>query len=253
MTSFSTPRKMYMLIEGVLDKGLPYVASYLENTLGKSITISNDDARIEYPYVADSSLWLEERFTDIPIEIQEKEYSLNEEKNILYYRIPYNNKNAYVIIKECKAQDAFACLLALREAKLAIKCFFTKLNINQEKFEEALSQYIFGQNMANIHDVLKLSEEEINPKGYYYTVLLNSESPVDESYWKAIKAYSEEFMKSQGNEIIAVLNGDSLLMLIPANNHLTDSRNSHDNIINYKKAIEKRFQLNTTIGIGQSY
>lgn len=253
----STPKNMYMLIEGVLDEGLPYVGLHLENTLGKSIIIANDDARIEFPHMVDSSLRLEERFINIPLEIKYKEYFLNESRNTLYYRIPYNKKNAYVIVKDCKAQNAFLCLSALREAKLAIKCYFTKLNKNQDKFEETLVHYFFGQNTASIHDILKLSEKDFNPYEDYFTLLLTAKNYLDEPNWKSIKAYSGEYMKNQGNDIISVINNNSLLMLIPTNNFIIGRKGNDDNIFNYilyyKKAIENKFNLNTCIGIGGSY
>ena len=88
-------------------------------------------------------------------------------KRSLYYRVPYNDKNAYVVIKHCNPHQLFSYMTVIKEAELAIKCYFSKLNKNQNKFEEALKEYFFGNSMLSIHDIVQMSERDIDPYDNY--------------------------------------------------------------------------------------
>ncbi len=253
----SSPRNMYMLIEGVLDEGLPYVAMYLEKNLAASLIITDYNGIIHFPEVSNDKLKMEERFITIPGEVKRKEYFFHEKGGILYYRVPYNGKNAYVIISQCRAETVFSSIAWLREAELAIKCYFTKINQNQDKFSKELEQYFFGSSTIHIIDILKMSEKEINPHEHYFALLVNEEYPQAQTDWQLIKAYFTEYLRNQGYDVIPVLNDSGLLMLIPTCFYSPERYSTNLTGINYikhyKELIEAKFNLHASLGIGQGY
>lgn len=251
-----TPQNMYMLIEGVLDEGLPFVASYLESHLKTSVIICDYDGYIQSPEIAISSFHIEERFINIPSEVNRKKYFYNEKEKTLYYRVPYNDKNAYVVIRGCNTHLLFSYITILKESELAIKCYFSKLNKNQNKFEEALEEYFFGHSRISIQDILQMSEKDIDPYDNYFSAILEAED-TSESDVKLIQSYFNEYLRIQGYDVISILNGNLILTLIPLEYCKRNHQDLHytlpNNINNYKDAIEDRFNIPISMGIGQTY
>lgn len=251
-----TPQNMYMLIEGVLDEGLPFVASYLESHLKASVFICDHDGNIKYPEVEISSNQVKERFLDIPQEIKHKKYFYDEKERSLYYRVPYNDKNAYVVIKHCNPHQLFSYMTVIKEAELAIKCYFSKLNKNQNKFEEALKEYFFGNSMLSIHDIVQMSERDIDPYDNYFSVIIEIEGTRLNDV-KLIQSYFSEYLRIQGYDVLSILNDNTILVLIPIKYCKRNYQDVHytlpDYINTYKVAIEEKFNIRISMGIGQAY
>lgn len=251
-----TPQNMYMLIEGVLDEGLPFVASYLESHLKASVVICDYDGNIQFPEIAINNFQIEKRFIDIPAEINRKKYFYNEKEKTLYYRVPYNDKNAYLVIKRCNTHLIFSYINILKEAELAVKCYFSKLNKQQNKFEEALKEYFFGNSRLSIQDIAQMSEKEIDLYDDYFSLIIQAED-TDGSDAKLIQSYFNEYLRIQGYDVLSILNNDLLLTLIPIKYCKQNHQDLHytlpSYINNYKVAIEEKFNIRINMGIGQTY
>ncbi|MGR6835993.1 PucR family transcriptional regulator [Syntrophomonas erecta] len=250
------PQNLYILIEGVLDQGLAFVASYLESTLETSIIIADYNGRIYYPEISDCHISVDDFFINIPGQAKRREYYFNKKSKTLYYRINYNNSSAYVVVKGREPQ-IFSYLSVLRVTRLAIKCYFCKLNKNKKSFEKALQQYFLGQSTSSMEDILQLSERNLNIYESYFALLVRKESAYDEIDWHLLKSYSNEFFKKEGYDIIPVIGNECLIMLIPVYEGDKEWHNLKavlpQNITNYKVMVEERFRIRICIGIGQIY
>ncbi|NLB89500.1 MAG: PucR family transcriptional regulator [Syntrophomonadaceae bacterium] len=251
-----TPQNMYMLIEGVLDEGLPFVASYLESHLKAPLLICDYDGNIKFPEIGIGNFHIKEHFLDIPSEVKNKKYFYNEKDRSLYYRVPYDDKNAYVLVKQCNPHQLFSYMTVLKEAELAIKCYFSKLNKNQNKFEEALKEYFFGVSRLSIQDIVQMSEKDIDPYDNYFGVIIEVEA-TSTNDMKMIQSYFVEYLRVQGYDVLSILNEDLILTLIPIKYRKNNYQDVHytlpDYINNYKDMIEEKFDIHISIGIGQTY
>lgn len=245
----SSAKNTFRLVEGVLDKGLPYVANYLAGKLATSLFITDYNGIIHFP-VPDQKRISGEEYIDIPIGIKRKNYYYNELTKVLYYRVPYNRKNAYVIVNNCNAEAVFANIVILKEAELAIKCYFSKINRRKDVFGQSLKQYFFGTSIMDINDILKMSENEINPYEKYFALLIREESSIID--WQLIISDLLEYARSEYNNSLTVPSEDYLLILLPASYYNTSF--SQKNYIGYLKEVTKpKFRLNISLGMGQPY
>ncbi|MGB4503571.1 MAG: helix-turn-helix domain-containing protein [Syntrophaceticus sp.] len=249
------PRDTYRLVDGVLDEGLPFVASYLENKISRSIIITDNNGKIHYPNTR-SVFQIEDAFVQISIPIVKKEYYYQEQNCSLYYRIEYKGSYAFVVVNDIPQELLCQAISILRGARLAVKCYFTKINKNKKEFEKKLVEYLFLKSTDSINDVIRLSERELEP-GRHYLVLLMEVERNREIDWQLLCSYACEYFKRKSIDVISVYWKNYLLVIVPALK--TDilekdleSLNLED-VKKFKEVIENKFSIITSLGIGQTY
>jgi hypothetical protein len=247
-----------MLIDGVLDNGLVFIGDYLEKVLQHSIIIADPHGRILYPDKKNEILSID--FSNLFINTSElthkKEYCYIEEDGNLYYFIEANHQNAYVIVEGLKAEIIPRIIAILRESRLALKCYFSKMN-NNTRFEKELTEYLFCQSHANFRDILLLNEVEMDINRPYFVLILQAEEGWPQNKPTVICSYASEYLKREKLKFITVFHHHQLAFIIPVNSKKSDMEiNSSDNnfdIAAFKKMIDYRFNITTSIGTGRVY
>ena len=250
------PRDTYVLVDGVLDEGLPFVASYLENQISRSIIITDNNGKIHYPNINRSAFRIDDAFVQIPVPFVKKEYYYQDQSNSLYYRIEYKGSHAFVVVKKLPKELLCQAISILREARLALKCYFAKVNKNKKEFEKKLVEYLFLKSTDSINDVIRLSERELDP-GRHYLVLLMEVEQNREIDWQLLCSYACEYFKRKRIDGISVYWRNYLLVLIPALREdilgkYLESLNQKD-VKKFKEIIENKFNIITSLGISQTY
>lgn len=251
------PRDTYMLIDGVLDEGLTFAAFYLEKKIERPICIADDRGKIYYPDMFRTTRHIEDEFFHIPKPITEKDYDYQKKNKTLYYRIKYNDSHVFVIVQNIPENLLYKTLSVLKEAKLAIKCYFAKINKNKEAFEKKLVEYLFLKSNTSIEDIISLSEREQN-LDKPYLVLLMEEKTGQEIDWQLICSYSYEYFRRRMLDVISIHWERYLLVLLPVCSEndfprIGEEASDIKEIVGFKDSIEKNFNIVFSLGIGQTY
>ncbi|MGI6684478.1 MAG: hypothetical protein ACOX47_03100 [Bacillota bacterium] len=173
---------IYQLVDGTLDKGLAYVGSFLKRIIGRQIIITNGCGCIHYPHISLSIKHLNNSFVSLP-KFNKNDYLYSETEKCLYYRIKCRDDSyAYIIVRDLPASLVPLTLTRLKQAKLAVKCYFTQINpLHKDTiaFEREMYEYLFGQSTADITNILTLGNYRLSSdRDYYVDIGLNPH------YWR---------------------------------------------------------------------
>lgn len=248
------------LLELLLDKGLSYVASYFEKTIHCSIIITDYHGKIHYPENKNTSL--SSIFIDIPSDIdKQSEYYYHEAKQLLFFPIKYYGNFSYIIVKNPTINKIPQIISIFnRDAKLVIKCYFsnyTKLQIDTSKFEKKFVQNLLLKNNTNIRDLLKLSQKDLDLNKPYFIGLIkiDSENKID---WELLRSYMFELQRSKNLDLISIIGEECLIGIVPGKFkkntlYLDPAWPDPIDFFEFKKTIDKKFNINTSHGIGRVY
>ena len=247
----------YQLIDGLLEEGLTYVASYLEKAINRSIIIADHNGLIHYPNLPLNSAGIDNVFIQLPSKPAENAYGYQESEKSLYYPIECNGNQVYIIVKSLSQNRLAPSLAILQEAKLAIKCYFSDLSKRERSkpsFEQNLADYLFKPNQTDIADILKLSESELDIHAPFYVSLIEADTTDPALDWHRIGVYCRDYFKHTRSDVIPLTGPNGLVILFPAGNYPPLQPESDlPALSNYKKGLETRFNLKLSQGIGQSY
>jgi hypothetical protein len=238
-----------MLIEGVLDHGLTFIGDYLERILHHSVLIADHHGRIYFPEKKSPAL-IDSMFVNIPTAMQKNEYFHSEEDKLLYYRIAVNGKSAYVIIKNFQGHGLSQLLAILKDSRLAIKCYFSKMNHGSALFKKKLTEYLFTSNRANLMDILQLSDIELDIARPCFFLLLETEAQAATEDLELISFYGHEYWLRNNLKSISLYHKHQLAFIIPANSSRADQE---IDLAAFKNTLEKRFHISTVLGAGGIY
>ncbi len=245
-----------MLIEGVLDNGLVFVGEYLEKLLRHAITIADRHGKTYFPESNDYLLDLDSKFVSIAELMDKREYLYCEENSNLYYVVETKHQCSYVIVKDLSVELVPRVLQILKECRLPIKCYFSKINKSKELFAAELKEYMFGAGQADIRDILHLSDFDLDMNRPYFALLLCLEETRMQIDPDTIRTYVNEYLHQEKCKTISVNHLDQWVFMIPARTNddggVYDIENKSA-IKNLKKAIESRFNIYISIGVGQVY
>ncbi|MGB4429968.1 MAG: hypothetical protein WBI48_10090, partial [Thermacetogeniaceae bacterium] len=76
----------YRLLNGLLEKGLPFIAAHLGKKIKHPIVITDVIGRTHYPDEPGSLLQLDDLFVDLPHKMKEEEYYYDATTKSLYLR-----------------------------------------------------------------------------------------------------------------------------------------------------------------------
>lgn len=251
-------RNAYQLIDGLLEQGLDFVASYLEKSIKRPLIIVDHNGLIHYPNLPVNAAGIDNVFIQPPSNLAVNEYAYQENDKCLYFPIECNGSSVYVIVKNLPKNRLGSSLDTLHEAKLAIKCYFSSLSKadkNKLSFEQKLAEYLLSPNPADIADIIKLSEQDLDIAVPYYVSIIEADDADLVLDWHEIYTYSRNYLKQTRPDAIPLGCSNSLLLVIPACN-FNDSLEPELNLpvlIKYKETLENRFKLVLSQGIGQSH
>lgn len=249
----------YQLVDGVLEQGLPFVGSYLEKRIRRPILITDDKGQIHYPDAADDLYELDDMFIQLPTNIPNNKYFYQEVDKSLYYRVGLGGSSAYVVARSLPAEMIGQAVCVLMESKLAIKCYFAKINKRKNEFEAQIAEYLSFKSNVSMTDIIQLSEKPLDINRPYVLLLLQLEEASQVVDRRIIRSYLHEYLKRQkGIEVISILLPEYLTFIMPA--HLKNNSLEvdllwpiADDLLKYKEIIETRFNTRIALGIGSPY
>lgn len=253
-----TAGNAYQLVDGLLDKGLVFVAAYLENAIKRSIIIVDHRGLIHYPNLPVNSARVDNIYIQLPNAIGSKAYYYREMDRCLFYPIEGNGNFSYIIIKNLPPQMVGSSLAILMEAKLAIKCYFSnlsKVNRNAETLARKLSEYLFFSNHANITDILERSELNWDMQSPFYVCIMTFDEMSSSFDWQRIASAYREHTHRLHPEGITLVEQNCLTAIIPARQANDHPEPSSDwpGLIAFKETVEDTSKLSFSQGIGQPY
>ncbi|NLV17582.1 MAG: hypothetical protein GXY50_10320 [Syntrophomonadaceae bacterium] len=246
---------VYHLIDGVLDEGLPYIADYVEKNLRHPLVITDQTGRIHYPMESGCSPVVDDAFYPLPAEIAGRDYYYQPGPGHLHYRVLHNDHSAYIIAQGVPVEQISQALSVLMETRLAVKCYFTKLRQGSEHFENELAEYLFYNSNADIRDIARQSEKRLETDRTYYVTLIEAEETVVETSMQMVRSYLFEYFKKEKFETVPITWSNTLAMIIPARSNGDGAVEtlSWPTMISCQTALEKKFGLSLSQGIGQVY
>ncbi|HPT69953.1 MAG TPA: hypothetical protein PKW50_07375, partial [Syntrophomonas sp.] len=205
-----------MLIEGVLDNGLIFIGEYLEKILRHEIIITDHLGKIYFPESNAHMLDWDKMFVNISEWMDKREFYYCEESSCLYYGVESNHRYAYVIVKDLSIDLVPRMINTLRECRLPVKCYFSKLNKSKEWFASELTEYLFGSGKADIKDILHMYDSDVDVNRLYFALLLRAE----ETHYKIdpgiIHTYVCEYLQQGKLKTISAYHQDQWVFIIPA-------------------------------------
>ena len=254
-------RNAYELVDGVLDEGLPFVVSYLEVMIKRHIIIVDNNGQIHYPDITSSTALMDDVLLQLPFHFRESEYWYQETNGCLFYRIECNGSYVYAIVRNLPFRMIAYAISILKEAKLAIKYYFTSLNkisCKKNKFERELAEYLFSNNHADIAEIIKLSDKELGLNNPCFLTIIQADEPESNFKWEKNLTYSCEYLKKTKLDIITFAWLNYLVMIIPfrAQSGPLEIETDWEGLmsrIKFKEVLENKFKIRTSQGIGQTY
>jgi len=245
------------LIEDILEKGLPFVASYLEKEINRPILITDNSGKIHYSGMK----YIENTSFQFPSNIKKGNYYFNKKKNCLYYPIECRGTNVYIIVKNLTKELVGHTIAVLSSAKLAIKCYFLSLNsIHIEKdygygLKRLDGSYYFS-NQINISEITAMLEKRLDNHKLYFVEIIESDTFDPNIDWQAVYSYALEYLKKTELDIISMAWPNRLVIFVSATCY-TDSQEINPDwpkLINKLQAeLENTFNIVLSKGIGQVY
>ena len=236
------------LVDGTLDQGLPYVCTYVEKLIGRPIIVTDCKGLIHYPSISLSSKYLNDSFITLP-NLEKKGYLYSKQNNCLYYSIPCNNSRAFIIVKNLPSTKVSKALITLEQVKLAIKCYFSKLNQENKNltlFEHEMYEYLIGRSTTNIADILTLGNYHLLVDRPYYAAAMRIQDWKSPEQKKALQSYLREYLKWITADAFMVSGPRFNLFAIPA-------EIKAENLEALKDAVKNNFDISLSFGIGMSH
>lgn len=248
-------RSTNQLIDGLLDKGIPFVGSYLEKTINRNIIIADSNGVIHFPVMTDKEELNTKMLVKIPSSWRKGRYIYQEKDGFLFYMIKCNYAMAYIIIKNLAPTIVYSAIALLDEIKPVIKCYFFnyyKITADKEKFEKEFSKYLFSQSKMNIRDIIKLSDRYIDIHVSYYVSLIKIEGLENTINWGKILQYTNDFFNNIEKESIVLAFSNYLILVIPVH-RLNNTYQMDEKINSFKNDLEKEFNCSSSQGVGQPH
>jgi PucR family transcriptional regulator, proline-responsive transcriptional activator len=253
-------KSSYQLLDGMLEEGLPFVAAYLQKLINRSIIIIDNHGSIHYPEIMQHDLNPDVEFI-LPMLTSDLQVHYDKPSHTLYYPIRNNKPVAMIIVERLSINHVAQTAAILGEAQLALKCYFSNFNrSNKDKddFEQLIKNYLFKKTNTNIIDVIHKSQGCIDMKIPYFIAMMKMDKidMIDEL--ESISPFSKQYFKNNQLDVIQLTCPDCLLFIIPANPEnegfpINPSDISLTNLTRYKQALENKFCLSLSLGIGQVY
>ncbi|WP_425804446.1 PucR family transcriptional regulator [Desulfitobacterium sp. Sab5] len=130
-----------------------------------------------------------------------------------------------------------------------------KVNNHREEFEMELMRYLFSKSNACISEIIGLSKDEIDLTIPYYAAIIEIDLTNDKIDWYQLRTFSKNYILKMRFNIISIAGQNYLIVIVPARFITTTLKEDpyYLKLIKYKEAIEERFNIGVSQGIGQPY
>lgn len=239
-----------MLVDGVLDNGLSFATSYIENKINSPIVITDDQGQIYYPAISHNMS------IQIPTIVFKKEYYYESKNDTLYYCIRCNNSNAFIIVEDLPKKLLCQTIAVIREARLAVKCYFTKIYEYKHDLKEKLTDLLFFNSDISSQDLFVIGDGRLDKNKSYLVLLQEFEEPEQLSDKHSVCSYAIECLRKRKLECIGIQWNNYVLAILPVKEGLPQTGSElleYLDIAGYKDSVEKKFDLVSSLGIGRSY
>lgn len=252
------------LLNGMLEEGLSFLASYLGRTIKAPIVFADVIGRIHYPDEPGTPSDLDILFTELPADLNKQEYYYDDVNHCLYIRIGENRGTAYILVTNLTKSMVEATLAAVdEEARLAVKHYFynlEKLRQGQADFKQELVEYLFFKGNANIRDLIKMSPDELQIDKPYLVSIMEADQENSNVDWQILSSYTTQHLKRIGLEIIPLSWEGGLLAIFPAS-YKKDTLEIdsgwtgqiYQNSFKFRDIIGRIFNQDISIALGQPY
>lgn len=251
-----TLQSSYQLLDGMLEEGLPYVASYLQRLINHPIIITDHTGFIHYPEMLQNN---GDEFISIKLS-SKNEVSYHELDQSLYYPILHNEILALVIVKGVSPNCVSKIITILSTAQLALKSYFVDLNRKNkgaDNFEKLMSDYLSQKADTNIKHIIQKSHGVLDTEMQYFivTIKIDKEGIRD---FKSISAFSKQYFNRTQSEVIILTCSECFILIVPTNSEdqaliTSSSEQFLKTLTKYKEIIENKFEETFSFGIGQIY
>ncbi len=246
-------------VDGILNEGLHFAASYLEKVLNRSIFITDQNGLIHYPNSDQLFVQYENIVISIPFHLINADYYFDKADSTLYYPVIHNNIIiAYVIIKNLSANMIQKAIDILAEANLTIKYYFSSLKKTQQntlKIQNQLIDYLFYPDGQDINDIIKQSGKSFNTELPFLVAVIEVGNIIKEDNQRKLYTCSNEFLLRNITDSFQLAFSDFLILIIAdhtqTNGH--DSSLNHSLLLRHKEALDNIFKTSFSQGIGTSY
>lgn len=246
-------RSAYQLVDELLDLGLPFVASYLEQIIHHKITITDSQGLIHYPNQVYEGVY----FDSVSFCSSAQNYHYNTSCKCLFYPVDYSGDTAWVIVPGIKQKVVPHALSILGEARLAIKCYFANLTsfmTDQTFLRKKLISYLFSDTDEGIEDIIKLLDNNWNINSPCYAAVFKADEDEQGSQWNDVYNFSLSYFRQLRFEAIPLVGPNCFIVLWPDRfiyevNDCIDLPQLH----RYHEAIKSRLPFKYSVGIGGTY
>lgn len=246
-------RSAHQLVDEVLDKGLPFVAGYIERIIHRRIIITDDKGLIHYPEESVCG----NMYKSLPGSSQTGAYYYNETDKCLFYRVEHSGTNAWVIVDQVPMRMVASISALLSEARLAIKCYFSHLvkkDSNQTLLHNKLLSYLFSPTNENIEEIIKLHQKPWNSNTAGYISIIRAEGEWDVN-WLEVCSFTQDYFQRARLEAIPLIGPGCFIVLWPARiiHEVGTAHPELPRLSKYHEAISSQFSFEYSVGIGQTY
>lgn len=252
-----TAGNAYQLVDGLLDKGLVFVAAYLEKTLKRSILIVDHRGLIHYPNLPANAARVD-IYIQIPSNIDKQEFYYRKTDRCLFYPIDCNGSSAYIIVKNLSAKMVGSTLTILTEAKLATKCYFANLSRTSQNrciLAQKIQEYLFSAHYKSIREVLDQSDFSWDAETPFYVCVMEADDHSTPADWEQIAASFREHLHASQPEAIIMLDQHCLTAVLPARHNDSSPETCPDwaCLTTFKEAAEKNNKQRFSMAFGRSH
>ncbi len=247
-------KNTYELIEGLLDHGLPFIASYLEKAIKRPIVITDSGGVIHYPL--DTKDRVNSDVAALTSYLKEGEYYYHNPDGCLSYSVGRGSIIAYIFVKRLSKTRVQETVSYLSQAELAIECYFSalhKANMTSAEFEQELGEYLFYSNSRSIKEIFRLIDVDVESP---YCVGIMKTDDVEKTVdWQEICSFFRQSLFRSSLHMIYFAWENCLIMIFPCRFMHDSAEGDPDRaqLRRCKEMIEKRYRLSLVAGIGQTY
>lgn len=251
----ATVKNTDQLIEGVLDQGLSFIGDYLRKRLYLPVLITDHNGWIYFPVTSAPEAGNGKIFIDIPVNWENDEYYHCLQNCTLYYRIPSSPGHAYVVVERVPADQIPEIIDIIRDCKLAVKCYFSKINNGNDHFEKELTDYLFSHSHANLRDIMHGINNELDIERPCFVVMVEVEAARQKIEARALRSYINEYMKREKFRAITLYRENQLVIIVPVNDNQeaagTDLIEHTVDLKKLQESVSHCFKMTVSIGAGQ--
>lgn len=182
----------------------------------------------------------------------------------LYYPIGEEHPEGFIVVGEIEDTESIPKLVGiLKQTSLAVWVYYNRLNavlaVQRNYWDKLINDIVFG-NVYSLKGILeKYKDKGIDIDRIYYVCIFVPE-PEDIFNIAVLHSFSKDWLRVNKLDIFcSVWQESSIIFLCPSHFHDRSLEVDYgwerhlSNISRYKNDIDKRFRINSSMGVGRKY